>query len=42
MPTPPLIEFQHISVQRNGTVALDDIALTIGSGEHVAILGPNG
>jgi iron complex transport system ATP-binding protein len=39
---PPLIEFDDISVMRGKTVALRDVSLKIGVGEHVAILGPNG
>jgi iron complex transport system ATP-binding protein len=38
----PLIEYQNITVCRGETVALDSITLSIGVGEHVAILGPNG
>src|SRR3954468_9593839 len=41
-PQPALIEFEHITVMRGRTVALNDVSLCIGSGEHVAILGPNG
>jgi iron complex transport system ATP-binding protein len=38
----PLIEYKDITVCRGETVALDSITLSIGVGEHVAILGPNG
>src|SRR5215813_4779359 len=37
-----LIEFERITVMRGHTVALHDVCLKIGVGEHVAILGPNG
>jgi iron complex transport system ATP-binding protein len=39
---PPLIEFKHVSIMRGNTLALNDASLTIGIGENVAILGPNG
>jgi iron complex transport system ATP-binding protein len=41
-PTPPLIELRSVTVMRGGNIALHDLSLTIGAGEHVAILGPNG
>jgi iron complex transport system ATP-binding protein len=37
-----LIEFEHVTVMRGGAVALDDVSLTLGVGEHIAVLGPNG
>jgi len=42
LPESPLIEFQNVSVARGERIALDDLTLSIGVGEHVAILGPNG
>jgi iron complex transport system ATP-binding protein len=42
MPTSPLIECRDVTVYRGNARALDRLTLTIGAGEHVAILGPNG
>ncbi len=36
------LSMQHVDVARSETVVLHDISLEIGTGEHVAILGPNG
>ena len=41
-PSPPLLDFHHISVMRGEKTVLHDITLRIQAGEHVAILGPNG
>ncbi len=41
-PSPPLLDFHHISVMRGEKTVLHDISLRIQAGEHVAILGPNG
>lgn len=38
----PLIEFQNVTVARDGRRLLDAVSLTICEGEHAAILGPNG
>src|SRR5580693_7880964 len=38
----PLIELRNVTVMRGDNLVLRDFSLTIGAGEHVAILGPNG
>ena len=40
--SPPLLELRNVTVYRESQRALDRINLTIQTGEHVAILGPNG
>ena len=39
---PALLAFNHVSVMLGEKTVLQDITLSIGAGEHVAILGPNG
>ena len=39
---PPLLELANVSVKRGERLVLDRLSLSIDSGEHVAILGPNG
>ena len=39
---PALLDFRHVSIMLGGKRVLHDISLSIGAGEHVAILGPNG
>jgi iron complex transport system ATP-binding protein len=39
---PALLAFNHVSVMLGEKTVLHDITLSIGAGEHVAILGPNG
>ncbi len=38
----PLLDFQHVTVRRDGRPVLDDLSLRIEAGECVAILGRNG
>lgn len=39
---PEFIVMRHVDVARGGDAVLHDINLTISTGEHLAILGPNG
>ncbi|MBM3734352.1 MAG: ATP-binding cassette domain-containing protein [Acidobacteria bacterium] len=39
---PALIEYRNVVVRRKGRAVLDGLNFSIGSGENVAILGPNG
>jgi iron complex transport system ATP-binding protein len=38
----PLVEFENVTISREGRIALREVSLKIGAGEHVAVLGPNG
>lgn len=40
--TPSVISLDHITVTRAGRIIIDDVSLTVGKGEHWAIVGPNG
>lgn len=40
--SPPLLELRNVTVRRESQHALDRVNLTIQTGEHVVILGPNG
>src|SRR5580698_6257222 len=39
---PPFLQLTHVNVARGENVVLHDINLTVETGEHIAILGPNG
>ncbi len=39
---PAFLELAHVNVVRGDNVVLHDINLTVNTGEHIAILGPNG
>src|SRR5271154_6603976 len=38
----PFLNLQHVNVARGSNIVLHDINLTVATGEHIAILGPNG
>lgn len=42
IPSPPLLEFEHVTVIKGDKDVLRSISVTIREGEHIAILGPNG
>lgn len=42
VPSPLLVDFQHLTVPRGDRYVLCDFSLQICRGEHVAVLGPNG
>lgn len=39
---PPFLQLAHVNVARGENLVLHDINLTVNTGEHIAILGPNG
>ncbi|GGG85234.1 ABC transporter ATP-binding protein [Edaphobacter dinghuensis] len=39
---PPFLELTHVNVARGNNMVLHDINLSVNTGEHIAILGPNG
>src|SRR5271155_963492 len=38
----PFLHLAHVNVARGDNIVLHDINLTVNTGEHIAILGPNG
>ncbi|MEJ5368144.1 MAG: ATP-binding cassette domain-containing protein [Bryobacteraceae bacterium] len=38
----PILEFEHVTVCRDGVAALEDVSFSVAEGQHTAILGPNG
>lgn len=38
----PILEFENVTICRDGTVALEDVSFSIYPRQHTAILGPNG
>jgi iron complex transport system ATP-binding protein len=40
--SPLFLDFANITVMRGDNKVLDSLSLTVGAGEHLAILGPNG
>ncbi|MBI4891019.1 MAG: ATP-binding cassette domain-containing protein [Acidobacteria bacterium] len=38
----PLIEFDNVTIHREGVAALREVSFTVHAGQHTAILGPNG
>lgn len=38
----PLLAFDNVTIAREDRIALENVTLAVGVGEHVAILGPNG
>jgi iron complex transport system ATP-binding protein len=39
---PPFLKLTHVNVARGDNLVLHDINLSVNTGEHIAILGPNG
>lgn len=39
---PPLLDFENVTIIREGNEILHSLSLKVGSGENIAILGPNG